>query len=208
MILESLPHEAAAARRVTFGDWLGLPEDEPGELIDGKLMEEEVPDAVHEVIVAWIIGVLRAWLVAEGGLVMGSEAKFAVSPRRGRKPDASAYLPASRKPPRRGVITTPPDVMIEVLSPTPRDIRRDRIDKLEEYAAFGVRWYVIIDPEARLVELLELGTDGRYAHARSGSEGMMPELPGLAGLSLDLGALWREVDRLEPDAESEPPSPR
>lgn len=105
----------------------------------------------------------------------------------------------SRKPPRYGAISAPPDIMVEVISPTPRDARRDRIEKLHEYAAFGVRWYWIIDPELCSIELLELGAEGRYAHACPAAEGVVTDLAGLPGLTLDLDALWSEVDQLGPE---------
>jgi Uma2 family endonuclease len=163
-------------------------------------VEEEVPDAVHEVVVVWVIRVLGGWLIPQGGLMLGSEAKFAVQPPRGRKPDASAYLPGSRKPPRRGAISVPPDIMVEVISPTPRDARRDRVEKLQEYALFGVRWYWIIDPQDRTLEILELGADGRYVHALAAADGVVERVPGGEGLTLDLDALWSEVERLGPES--------
>jgi Uma2 family endonuclease len=204
MVSQSARIDAPAKRGMTFADWVRLPEDEPGELVDGQLVEEEVPDAIHEVVVAWVIRILGGWLIPQGGLVLGSEAKFAVSAPRGRKPDASAYLPGSRTPPRRGAITAPPDIMVEVVSPTPRDARRDRVEKLQEYAAFGVRWYWIIDPQERTLEILELGADGRYAHARPAADGVVTSVPGLDGLTLDLDALWGEVERLGPESGEEP----
>lgn len=170
-------------------------EDEPGELVDGWLVEEEVPSYEHELIVAWLIRMLGNWLSPRGGFVGGSEAKFAVQPSRGRKADVSAYLPG-RTPPRRGIVELPPDIMIEVVSPSPSDGRRDRIEKLEDYARFGVRWYWLVDPQLRSLELLELGHDGRYVHALDATEGVLAQVPGCEGLTLDLGALWSEVDRL------------
>ncbi|WP_437947212.1 Uma2 family endonuclease [Sorangium sp. So ce296] len=204
VIRQSAVSEAPARARLTLADWTSLPEDEPGELVDGVLAEEEVPDAVHEVVVAWVVGVLRSWLIARGGLVLGSEAKFAVTSSSGRKPDASAYLPGSRKPPRRGVIRFPPDIMVEVLSPSPRDARRDRVEKLHEYALFGVRWYWLVDPQAATLDLLELGADGRYVHARAAAAGVVSGVPGLEGLTLDLDALWDEVERLGPESGEAP----
>ncbi|WP_231864977.1 MULTISPECIES: Uma2 family endonuclease [Sorangium] len=200
MIRQSALTGTAVERRITFAEWTSLPEEEPGELVDGRLVEEEAPDAVHEVIVAWVIRVLGGWLIPQGGLVLGSEAKYAVSAVSGRKPDASAYMPQSRKPPRRGTIHAPPDIMVEVVSPTPRDARRDRVEKLHEYASFGVRWYWIIDPQERTIELLELGTDRRYVHARSAADGIVGNLPGVEGLSLELDALWSEVELLGPES--------
>lgn len=200
VVRQSALAEVLTERTMTFAAWAALSEDEPGELVDGRLVQEEVPDAIHEVIVTWVIGLLRGWIIAQGGLVLGSDAKFMVSPPRGRKPDASAYLPGSRKPPRRGAIGVPPDIMVEVVSPTPRDARRDRVEKLREYAAFGVAWYWIIDPQEGTLEILELGADGRYVHALAAADGSVDHVPGAPGLTLDLDALWSEVERLGPES--------
>lgn len=183
---------------MSLAEWASMPEDEPGELIEGRLVEEEVPDAGHELIVSWLIAMLHAWAVPRGGFVFGSELKFAVRPRRGRKPDVSVFLPGGAVPPRRSLIQVPPDVAVEIISAAPRDARRDRVEKLDEYAAFGVRFYWLIDPEARTLEIFELGSDGRYARARGAVDGVLEEVPGCEGLRLDLDALWTEVDRLGP----------
>jgi hypothetical protein len=34
-------------RLMTFDEWVAMGEDEPGELVDGRLEEEEVPDPIH-----------------------------------------------------------------------------------------------------------------------------------------------------------------
>ena len=190
-------------RALSVAGWAALPEDEPGELVDGRLVEEEVPDCVHELVVGWLIQVLRNWLVPRGALVLGSEVKYAVKPRRGRKADVSVFLSPSRKPPPRGPVAIPPDIMIEVVSPTPRDGRRDRVEKVQEYAAFGVRWYWLIDPQLRSFELFELEAGGRYLHALGATGGVLRDVPGCDGLALDLDALFREMDQLGGEAEPE-----
>src|SRR5260370_39245654 len=108
---------AASGPMLTLSQWAGLPEDAPGELVDGRLVEEEVTDAIHEVIVPWALALFRAWIVPRGGFVLGSEAKFSIRARRGCKCDLSVYLPGGRIPPRRGPIRIPPDIAVEVISP-------------------------------------------------------------------------------------------
>ena len=86
--------------------------------------------------------------------------------------------------------------MIEVLSEGQRDARRDRIDKPDEYAAFGVRYYWLFDPVGRTLEVFELGEDSRYVRALAAATGKV-NAPGCEGLVLDLDELWAEIDRLE-----------
>jgi len=185
---------------MTLEEWAAMPEDEPGELVDGRLEEEEVPDLVHETVVAWLVWVFKNWL-GRGGFVFGSEAKYAVRPNRGRKPDVAVYLnPDGTRLPKYGIVRVPPDIAIEVVSSTPRDERRDRIEKMDEYAAFGVRFYWILDPGLQSLEIFEL-TNGRYARATRATEGRMEPIPGCDGLTIDLDDLWNEISRLGPTEE-------
>jgi Uma2 family endonuclease len=182
---------------MTLAHWGELDEDEEGELVDGALEEEEMPYYLHEVVVGYLIVLLHAWVAGRNGIVGGSEAKFAVKPGRGRKADLSIYLDGRRPAARAGVIQLPPDIIVEVVSPRPRDARRDRVTKLDEYAAFGVRFYWIVDPQIRSLEIYERTSDGRYARALGAEAGRLSEVPGCAGLTLDLDALWREADKAE-----------
>jgi Uma2 family endonuclease len=184
-------------RRMSFEEWAALPEDEPGELVDGFLVEEEVPDYVHEIVIAWLIRTLGNWGSSRGALVAGSGAKFRVTPHRGRMPDATVFLQGDKKPSKRGFINAPPSIAVEVVSPDARDERRDRVEKRAEYAEFGVRWYWIVDPELRTFDILERTADGRYLHAISASVGTIEQVPGCEGLQIGVSELWAEVDRLE-----------
>jgi Uma2 family endonuclease len=180
--------------RLALEQWLELAEDVPGELVAGVLVEEEVPDALHELAVAWLIHVFRSWLAGKGA-VLGSELKLVVAPNRGRKADVVVYFPGSRLPPRRGAVRTAPDLVVEIVSPSPRDERRDRVEKLGEYAAFGVPYYWLLDPALGSLEVFELAA-GRYARAAAATQGVLEVVPGCPGLQLDLDALWAELAAL------------
>jgi Uma2 family endonuclease len=79
--------------------------------------------------------------------------------------------------------------VVEIVSPTASDARRDRVEKVTHYASFGVRYYWLIDPRVRTLEIYELGSDGRYVRALGASEGRLETIPGCVGLILDLDAL-------------------
>ena len=190
------PAQPQLGRAMTFEEWAAMDEDEPGELVDGRLEEEEVPDLIHELVVIWLGSVFRSWL-GRNGYVFGSDGKYAVRSDRGRKPDLTVYLhPETRRPPARGVVRVPPDIVVEVVSPSPRDERRDRIEKMDEYASFGVTWYWILDPRLQSLEIFELIGD-RYARAARATEGRLETVPGCPGLALDLDEVWSEIARLE-----------
>ena len=80
---------------MTLEEWAALDEDVEGELVDGMLEEEEMPTFLHELVVMWLAAALRSWARRRRGFVVGSKAKLAVGPRRGRKPDLSLFLPGA-----------------------------------------------------------------------------------------------------------------
>lgn len=182
--------------RVTLEEWSELPEDVPGEFVDGRLVEEEVPDYLHEVLVAWLARELGNWAEQAEAIIGGSEAKFAISQTRGRKADLTVYL-AGRRPPARGVVSVPPDIAVEVVSPAPRDQRRDRFEKMHEYARFGIRFYWLVDPQQRTVEIYEREDSGTYALRLRTGGGALQDIPGCPGLRLDLDAMWAKIDALD-----------
>ena len=74
----------------------------------------------------------------------------------------------------------PPDLAVEVLSPSTRRI--DREEKAAEYAEAGVTEYWIVDPEGRSIEVLTgAGPEGYTSRRRfgPGDEVTSTVLPGL-----------------------------
>lgn len=183
-------------KAMTVEEWGALDEDIEGELVDGVLEEEEMATFLHEIVVMWVAHALRSWVRRRQGYVAGSEAKIAVGPRRGRKPDLSVYLRGKAPALADTLVRIPPHIAVEVVSPRPRDARRDRVEKLRDYARAGVRYYWILDPQLRTLEILERERSEHYRVAVACSRGKL-RIPGCPRLVLNLDDLWAEVDEAE-----------
>ena len=86
---------------------------------------------------------------------------------------------------RRAIFGTP-DLLVELVSPS--SVRRDRYDKKELYARFGVKEYWIGDPANKALEILTL-KEGRYElHCCAEERGKLVSLV-LAGLEFDLSEI-------------------
>ena len=179
-----------AAAPYTWDDFVALDEDDLRELIDGELVDVEVPTARHEEIVVLLGHFLTAWAEqGHGGRARGSGYKLRVSARRGVMPDVqfSRRDNDAARDQDTGLVRGRPDLVVEVVSPSSR--RYDRVKKLRWYAQLGVPEYWIVDPETRTLEQLLL-RDGAYfiASALEGKETFRPAT--FAALEVPLGRLW------------------
>ncbi|HYJ10628.1 MAG TPA: Uma2 family endonuclease, partial [Polyangiaceae bacterium] len=130
------------------------------------------------------------------GFVFGSELKVLTAQTLGRKPDLAIILPGSKAPPRTGPLREPPDILVEIVTPTPRDERRDRVEKMAEYARFGVSYYWLVDPALTAFEIFERTPQGNYQKLVGVTGGRIETVPGCPSLTIDVDALWAELARL------------
>lgn len=147
--------------RYTWEDFLQLSDDDKRELIDGHLVEVEVPTREHEYFVAALIYFLVGWTRRHGGEVLASGYKVKIRKDRGVMPDVMVFF-AGRTPPSQGLAEGAPDLVVEVISPTSG--RYDRKVKLEYYQSIAAPEYWLVDLEARLLTR-HLLVDGRYVVA-------------------------------------------
>ena len=175
----------------TWDDFVALQEDDLRELIDGELVEVEVPTKLHEYIV-WMLSIyLGNWaLPRKAGIGVVSGFKVRINDRRGVMPDLQFYRTAN--PASRGdaasLTSGHPDLAIEVVSES--SARYDRMTKLAWYAAIGVPEYWIIDPGARTLERLLLqGTKYLVADVVGDDAVFQPDT--FDGMEIPLGTLWQ-----------------
>jgi Uma2 family endonuclease len=174
----------------TWDDFIALEDDDRRELIDGELLEVEVPTDIHEYIVFMLSHYLAAWaLPREAGFGVASGYKVKITERRGVMPDLQFFFrgntSAKRTP--QGLVSGHPDLAVEIISPSSG--KYDRVIKLRYYASIGLPEYWVIDPPARTIERLVLaGEHYRIDDAASGEEVFRPA--SFPGLEVPLTKLW------------------
>ncbi len=174
----------------TWDDFVALEEDDLRELIDGELVEVEVPTNDHEHIVLRIGGALAAWIDAgHGGRAVASGYKVRVTNRRGVMPDVQYFCADNDawREQQQGLVRGRPDLVVEIVSPSSG--RYDRVKKLRWYARLGIPEYWLIDSADRTLERLVL-RDGMYAIAESLADDETFRPPSFDGLEIPLSKLW------------------
>jgi Uma2 family endonuclease len=93
------------------------------------------------------------------------------------------------------VVRVVPTLAVEISSPS--TVSRDHFVKLNTYAAAGVVWYWVIDPEALTILEYHLAEHGHYAVQSSIDHGQVFRPALFPGLEIDLGALLGEAAESE-----------
>ena len=104
-----------------------------------------------------------------------------------RRPDLLFFSHARANLVTSKVLKGPPDLCVEIISPSSSTI--DRVDKFEQYRAAGVPHYWILDPLARLLEGFSL-QDNLYVSSGEGRNHDVITLPPFPKLKIPLSRLW------------------
>jgi len=141
---------AISDQLVTADELLEHPEMKHCELVNGKVVPMSPAGSEHGGIAGLIAGHLFVYSMSHApGRILVAEAGFLISrnPDTVRAPDLM-YIETSRLPDGKllkGFLTTPPDVALEVVSPT--DTFSEVVEKAESYVSAGVRLVWVIDPQ-------------------------------------------------------------
>ncbi len=121
------------------------------EYFEGEIVERSLPDNLHSVTQALLVGFFLA-LRKTHGLHPRPELRLRVRERVFRIPDVSVFHP---DPPSESVPSTPPFIAIEILSA--KDPMLKVRAKLEEYRSWGVRHVWLVDPYEKRMYTCEGG---------------------------------------------------
>lgn len=184
---------SSAARRVTWSEFIALPEDDRRELVDGRLEEHEMPTKWHEYICAFLIRVIGNWAEERDFLVLGSAYKVKVSETRGAMPDVQMLSKVTYDAAgANGLEGGHPELVIEVISPGSKT--HDRLRKLDWYAQLGVPEYWLVDPETRTLVVHRLQGDV-YAIVQHAEGDVIFRSKSFKGLSVSLKKLWANLPK-------------
>ncbi len=181
----------ATGTRVRFraDDIWDMPDDgKRYEVIDGELYMTTAPDLDHQQPLSALLGYIWPYLRAHRvGSIFTAPVGLILDEENGIQPDL-VYVSRERAGilTRRGIRGVP-DMVAEVLSPSTET--RDRGVKQRRYAAAGVRYYWIIDPERHTLEAYRLGERGyEFTGTYGPGERFHPEL--FPGLEIPIDDLW------------------
>jgi len=128
---------------VSLSEYLNTSYRPDCDYLEGELLERNVGEWDH----SRLQGLLCGYLLnreKEFGIIVAPEQRVQVKARRFRVPDITV-LAGPR--PSGGIVTDPPFLCIELLSPSDRFAEMQ--ERIDDYLSFGVRYVWLIDPRTR-----------------------------------------------------------
>jgi Uma2 family endonuclease len=161
--------------------------DATEEVVNGEVRIMPPPKWRHSEIVDRLAA--RMWPHVDEREVKVKASQFGLiirkSPLTSRVPDLAVFDVATMVA-QDGYIHSAPQLVVEVLSPA--NSRREREEKLGDYAGIGVPEVWVVSPEARTVEVLYL-EDGRLRSARILREGLLVPRR-FPAVQIDIAQIW------------------
>ncbi len=186
--------------RWTYDDLRALPDDgKRYEIIEGVLYEVTGPGGKHVAALIKLNTLLLPYVEAVGGMLVNPVVDVFFSGADPVQPDMVILLPDGPAWISTRGIEGPPDLIVEVLSPSNRG--HDILTKRALYGRAGVREYWLVDPEARTIDVLALSSDALHSRGiTAGDDRVTSAL--LPDLSFPASAVFAGFDAIRPAPES------
>lgn len=165
------------------------------ELVDGRLEFLPMPTELHQALVGFLYHALLQFVTQGGsGIVPFPPLRVRVGPGQYREPDV-LFLRTENARLRANRAWQGADLVMEVVSPDPKDRQRDYEAKPLEYAAARISEYWIVDPERQVVTVYRLEGEHYAAHGEFG-RGQRAASPLLDGFVVDVTELFVVADNI------------
>jgi Uma2 family endonuclease len=133
----------AIAELLSIEQYLRTSFEHDAELVEGRIVERPIPTWEHSRVHCFLNRSFGAMEHSAGFFVV-VEQRVQTRAYRFRVPDVCVVLERPAGPAGRRIVTKPPYLCVEILSP--EDTMADTLEKVREYLAFGVEWVWVIDP--------------------------------------------------------------
>lgn len=158
------------ATKLTYQDYLKLPEEERYELIEGELLPMPSPTSRHQIVSREVFKRLLAFVEVKGlGEVLYAPLDVVLDEDTVLQPDI-LFLSRENiyKLQERGVFGAP-DLVIEIVSPS--TVKRDTEQKIALYERSGVKEVWLLFPEEKLVLIFYLEGGKYFLHQAVAQDG-------------------------------------
>jgi Uma2 family endonuclease len=184
------PHSTVGPYRAD--DYWILPENEPVQLLRGRLILSPSPNILHQLITARLYELFIKIADETDGFAVISPMDTVLSNDTIPQPDL-IYVRNDNMGIIEDRVRGVPDLVVEVLSPS--TARVDRLEKLDLYARYGIAEYWIVDPETQVFEFLLLSSEGYREQMAQSDQYKSPQFP---EVNIDLANFWKVVTRRNP----------
>jgi Uma2 family endonuclease len=160
-------------------EYLELPTNRLVEYADGRLEVLPMPTTLHQWIVFYLCRLLDAFASAHQlGLALPAPLRVQLGPDKFREPDI-VFLREKHRSRAGNEFWDGADLVMEVLSDSPADRRRDLVVKRREYARAGIPEYWLVDPKEKRITVLRLKNKkyvvhGTYKPGQSARSHLLP----------------------------------
>ncbi|AAU91622.1 conserved hypothetical protein [Methylococcus capsulatus str. Bath] len=183
-----------AERLAEYRDLFELPEHVIGEILNGQLITQPRPAPKHarasSIVGSELVGPYDQGRGGPGGWWILDEPEMHLGPHI-LVPDLAGWR-RERMPalPDEAYFALAPDWVCEVLSPG--TARIDRVVKMPIYAAQGVQWLWLVEPDLHTLEVFRL-LDGHWLLEGAWQEADEVHAPPFAELAFSLADLWASM---------------
>ena len=160
-----------AKRPPTYQDYLELPNDRNRyEILEGELIMGPAPVTDHQQISIKLSTLLFTFVDEKKlGFVFSAPYDIIFENKNVVQPDIIFVSNKNKKIITEKNIQGPPDLIIEILSPS--TAYYDLVDKKEIYEKFSVQEYWIVDPKKQRIEIFELVSGSYQLYQKSEKKG-------------------------------------
>ena len=184
-----------AEKRYTWQDYLTWPDEERWEVIDGVAYDmSPSPTERHQRIVLNMGSILRTKLGSNPCKVYVAPLDVYLDDFNFVQPDVMIVCNKEKIKDR---IYGPPDMVIEVLSPSTS--LKDKRIKRSLYERFGVKEYILVHPEEMFIERYSL-VEGKFREPDIFGPQEVLNLTSVEGIDI---SLWEVFETAPPEAETE-----